>query len=91
MGQKSLGTAIIITLEDVKKLGIDLERITKLENYNTPSHIGLSVNKIREKINKDIEKKARKINADLAVIKHYNDSCDFFFERECSVDFYKYH
>ena len=91
MGQESLGTATIITLEDVKELNIDLESITKLENYNTPSHIGINVNKIREKINKDIGKRARKINADLAVIKYYTDSYDFFLERNCSVDFYKYY
>ena len=90
MGQESLGTAAIITLEDVSELDIDLERITKLENYNTSSHLGISVNRIRKKLNKDIEKRANKINADLAIIVSYDDAYGWPFQRGCSVDFYKY-
>lgn len=93
MGQKDLGTCLILSSEDIKFLGLtNFPQIEQIgSEYQTPSiPFFLYTRKVNKKLRNYIEKVARKQNADLALITHQGDSRGFIDEREYSFKLYRY-
>jgi hypothetical protein len=80
LGQKDLGTCIIISEEDVFHLKIDLNNLQKRSDFHTPLKlISFSSIRVRKRLKKYIERKASQEEADIAIITHrrwnYSPEC----------------
>jgi len=75
MGQNDLGTCVILSIQDTKRFGTDLDCLDKVCELETPGVIGFTNRGIKRKLRQHIEKEAGKRYADLAVI-------------TCQTDFY---
>ena len=68
MGRQDLGTCIIMSREDVGKLGIRLQKLQKIDNFITPSLKTPSFFNVEKRLIKYVERKARKVEADIVII-----------------------
>jgi hypothetical protein len=68
MGQKDLGTCVILCKEDISKLNIRMDSLEHISDFNTPEVSGFSDQGKRRKLRSYIEKEARKCYADIALI-----------------------
>ena len=74
MGQKDLGTCLILSTDDVKKLHVNLDKLVLFCVNDTPYIRGISETRIKKKLRKYIESVAFKEDADVAVITSQSDS-----------------
>ncbi|VVB83403.1 Uncharacterised protein [uncultured archaeon] len=75
MGQKDLGTCVILSQEDTEHLGIDLNKLEFIGEAKLSSVGGIFEHRIKRKLRRRIEKAAKKYDADIAVI---NGQFDFY-------------
>jgi hypothetical protein len=68
MGRKDLGICVVMSKEDADKLGIKLNKLQKIDNFRTPSRTFFPFSMKEKRLRIYIERKARKEEADLAVI-----------------------
>ncbi len=88
MGQKDLGTVVIMSRKDAVKLEIKTDKLEPLRDYRTPKIIGFSPEK---KLRKNIEMQAKKCGADLAIITCKGSRRIIFREMiDYDLNFYKY-
>ena len=91
MGQKDLGTCIILSLEDTKKLRLNLKNLEFVGEVSLSPVKGFFDIKIKRKLRKEIEKVAEIYSADIAVINKQSETFEVLIN-EMSYDFslYKY-
>jgi hypothetical protein len=91
MGQKDLGTCIILSQEDTEKLKINLDEFKFVGDVKLFPVKGIFDFRIKRKLRKKVERVAKKYGADIAVVYLQFDHEDIIFS-EMSYDFnlYKY-
>ncbi|MCX6746964.1 MAG: hypothetical protein NTU63_02395 [Candidatus Pacearchaeota archaeon] len=92
IGRQDLGMFVIMSEEDIIKLGIKLNRLQKIDNFRTPSKSINSVFPMNEKrLRKYIERSAKREKADVAVITRQTHEFTPLAEYiSCEYSLYKY-
>jgi len=90
MARKDLGTCIILSLDDTKRLKINLNELEYLRDVEISPVTGFFDSEIKRKLRKEIEKEAKIYEADIAVIDKQTDLYDFFTSISYGFRLYKY-
>ncbi len=91
MGQRDLGTCIILSLENAKLLNLDFKELEFVGEVKLNPVQGIFDSSIKRKLRKRIEKIARNYDSDLAVIHTQHEMFgDFIDEISYSFGLYKY-
>lgn len=90
MGQKDLGTCVILSIQDTEKLKINLDELESLEDIEIPPLKGWYDFEIKRKLRREIEKYAEEHGADIAVINKQDRTEDFLTSIKYGFRLYKY-
>ena len=90
MGQKDLGTCIIISIQDAEKLKINLNELEYLGDIEISPVKGLYDFEIKRKLRREIEKYAEEHGADMAVINKKDRTENFLTSINYGFRLYKY-
>ncbi|MBW3019737.1 hypothetical protein KY334_00410 [Candidatus Woesearchaeota archaeon] len=90
MSKEELSLCSIISIEDVKRMQINLENYILTREIKTPLMTGLTGRGVNFKLQKYIQREADKNNADLAIVKSQIDIYELLFiNRSYQVSLYK--
>ncbi|MEK6827094.1 MAG: hypothetical protein AABX99_01260 [Nanoarchaeota archaeon] len=90
MGQKDLETCVVLSLNDTEKLKIDLNELEYVCDVEISPEKGFLDSEIKRKLRREIEKEAKKYEADIAVIHTQDCTEDFLTSIKYGFSLYKY-
>lgn len=90
MGQNDLGTCVILSPDDTKRLGINIKNLEYVGLTHIAPIKGLSDSNIKRRLRSKVEKIAESYNAEVAIINEQTDSLRFFTIGYGFAFFYRY-